>query len=54
MTIDNVTIDTDRDGMDIDCCRNTMVSNCRVNSPNDDGICPRALTRWAGQPSRKI
>ena len=26
MTIDNVTIDTDRDGMDIDCCRNTMIS----------------------------
>jgi len=42
MTIDNVTIDTDRDGMDIDCCRNTMVSNCRVNSPRDDGICPKS------------
>lgn len=39
MTIDNVTIDTNRDGMDIDCCRNVMVSNCRVNSPGDDGIC---------------
>jgi polygalacturonase len=42
MTIDNVTIDTDRDGMDIDCCKNTMVSNCRVNSPRDDGICPKS------------
>jgi polygalacturonase len=42
MTIDNVTLDTDRDGMDIDCCRNTMVSNCRVNSPRDDGICPKS------------
>jgi polygalacturonase len=42
MTIDNVTIDTDRDGMDIDCCRNAMVSNCRVNSPRDDGICPKS------------
>jgi len=39
LTVDNVTIDTQRDGMDIDCCRNTMVSNCRVNSPGDDGIC---------------
>jgi polygalacturonase len=39
LTVDNVTMDTDRDGIDIDCCRNTMVSNCRVNSPNDDGIC---------------
>jgi polygalacturonase len=41
-TIDGVTIDTDRDGMDIDCCRNTIVSNCRVNSPRDDGICPKS------------
>ena len=42
MTIDNVTIDSNRDGMDIDCCRNTMVSNCRVNTPGDDGICPKS------------
>ena len=31
--------DTNRDGMDIDCCRNVRVSNCTVNSPWDDGIC---------------
>ena len=42
LTIDNVTIDTNRDGMDLDCCRNTVVSNCRVNSPSDDGICPKS------------
>ena len=42
LTIDNVTLDTNRDGMDLDCCRNTVVSNCRVNSPNDDGICPKS------------
>jgi polygalacturonase len=42
LTVDNVTMDTDRDGIDIDCCRNTMVSNCRINSPNDDGICPKS------------
>ena len=42
LTIDNVTIDSNRDGMDIDCCRNTMVSNCRINSPNDDGLCPKS------------
>jgi polygalacturonase len=42
LTIDGVTIDTNRDGMDIDCCRNTIVSNCRVNSPVDDGICPKS------------
>ncbi|HEV2694495.1 MAG TPA: glycosyl hydrolase family 28-related protein [Verrucomicrobiae bacterium] len=49
MTVDNVTMDTDRDGIDIDCCRNTMVSNCRINSPNDDGLCPKstyALGEW--------
>jgi hypothetical protein len=35
-------MDTDRDGIDIDCCRNTTVSNCRINSPNDDGLCPKS------------
>jgi polygalacturonase len=38
LTIDDVKIDTNRDGMDIDCCRNVRVSNCAVNSPNDDAI----------------
>ena len=37
-TIDNVKIDTNRDGINIDCCRNVHISNCSVNSPNDDGI----------------
>ncbi len=41
-TIDNVTMDTNRDGIDIDCCRNTVVSNCRINSPNDDALCPKS------------
>ncbi|MGD1079166.1 MAG: glycoside hydrolase family 28 protein [Candidatus Sulfotelmatobacter sp.] len=39
LTIDNLRIDTNRDGMDIDCCRNVRISNCSVNSPWDDGIC---------------
>ncbi len=38
LTIDNVTMDTNRDGMDIDCCQNVKISNCSVNSPNDDAI----------------
>ncbi len=42
LTIDNLKIDTDRDGMDIDCCKNVHVSNCTVNSPWDDGICPKS------------
>jgi polygalacturonase len=42
LTIDNVLVDTDRDGFDIDCCRNVRVSNCTVNSPWDDAICPKS------------
>jgi polygalacturonase len=39
LSIDNLRIDTNRDGIDIDCCRNVRVSNCAVNSLNDDAIC---------------
>jgi len=39
LTVDNLRIDTNRDGMDIDCCRDVRISNCSVNSPLDDGIC---------------
>lgn len=42
LTIDNVTIDTNRDGIDIDGCRNVMISNCRVNAPLDDAISPKS------------
>jgi polygalacturonase len=42
LTIDNLKIDTNRDGIDIDCCQNVRVSNCTVNSPWDDGICPKS------------
>ena len=42
LTIDNLKIDTNRDGIDIDACRNVRVSNCSVNSPFDDGICPKS------------
>jgi polygalacturonase len=38
LTIDNLKVDTNRDGFDIDSCRNVRVSNCTVNSPNDDAI----------------
>lgn len=36
--IDNVTIDTNRDGIDIDCCKYLSVTNCKVNTPSDDAI----------------
>jgi len=39
LTIDNVMMDTNRDGMDIDCCQYVHISNCTINSPADDGIC---------------
>lgn len=42
MTIDNLLVDTNRDGFDIDCCKNVRVSNCTVNSPWDDAICPKS------------
>ena len=42
LTIDNLKIDTNRDGIDIDACRHVRVSNCSVNSPFDDGICPKS------------
>ena len=41
-TCDNLKIDTNRDGIDFDCCQNVRVANCTVNSPYDDGICPKS------------
>jgi polygalacturonase len=38
VTVDNLTIDTNRDGLDVDACRNVRISNVNVNSPNDDAI----------------
>ncbi len=38
LTLDNLKVDTNRDGFDIDACRNVRVSNCSVNAPNDDAI----------------
>ncbi|MCD7962632.1 MAG: glycosyl hydrolase family 28 protein [Rikenellaceae bacterium] len=38
MILDNLTVDTNRDGFDIDCCSNVSVINCRVNTLNDDAI----------------
>lgn len=38
VTIDNLKIDTNRDGMDIGCTQNVHISNCTVNSPYDDAI----------------
>ncbi len=42
MTIDNVKIDTNRDGINLDSCRNVRISNCSINSPRDDALCPKS------------
>ena len=39
LTIDNLKIDTNRDGLDLDGCKNVKVSNCSINTPWDDAIC---------------
>ncbi len=55
LTIDNLKIDTDRDGMDLDCCQNVRISNCTVNSPWDDGICPKSSYALGyARPTRNI
>jgi polygalacturonase len=41
-TIDNLLIDTNKDGIRIDSCRNVRVSNCTINSPWDDAIVPKS------------
>src|SRR5262249_6166829 len=38
LTIDNLKVDTNRDGFDIDASRNVRISNVTVNTPNDDAI----------------
>lgn len=38
----NIKVDTNRDGFDIDCCRNVRVSDCTVNAPWDDAIVLKA------------
>jgi hypothetical protein len=38
MTIASLSIDTNRDGLDIDSCRCVSITDCQINSPNDDAI----------------
>ena len=37
--IRDVLIDTNRDGINLDCCRNFRITGCTINSMCDDGIC---------------
>jgi len=36
--ISDLRVDTDRDGINIICCKNVSVSNCLINGPQDDCI----------------
>jgi hypothetical protein len=36
--IEDLKIDTNRDGLDMDSCRRVVISGCDVNAPNDDAI----------------
>ncbi len=38
LTIHNLTIDTIRDGINVDSCRNVRISDCTVNTHGDDAI----------------
>ncbi len=38
LTIDGLLMDTNRDGLDIDGCRRVSITNCTVNSLQDDAI----------------
>ncbi|MFZ6756199.1 rhamnogalacturonidase [Undibacterium sp. Ji50W] len=42
MLIDNLKIDSNRDGMDIDACNNVRISRCSLNTPWDDAIVLKA------------
>lgn len=49
LLIEDVVADTNRDGIDIDCCEDVVVRRCKINTLNDDAIvlkCSYAL----GQP----
>lgn len=55
LLIENVIADTNRDGIDIDCCEDVVVRHCKINTLNDDAIvlkCSYALG-WA-KPTRNV
>ena len=48
LLIEDVTTDSNRDGFDIDCCKDVIIRRCKVNTLNDDAIvlkCSYALGR---------
>lgn len=50
MTLSGLTLDSERDGIDIDGCRDVVVENCTINTPWDDALVMKtsyALGRYA-------
>lgn len=55
LLLEDIIADTNRDGIDIDCCENVVVRRCKINTLNDDAIvlkCSYALG-WA-KPTRNV
>ena len=55
LLISKLRIDTNRDGIDIDCCERVVVEDCNVNTLNDDAVvlkCSYALG-WA-KPTKDV
>lgn len=55
LLVEDVVADTNRDGFDIDCCKDVMIRRCKVNTLNDDAIvlkCSYALG-WA-KPTENV
>lgn len=42
LTVSDLTIDTNRDGLDIDGCSHVSISGCTINTPMDDAIVLKA------------
>ena len=42
MQIRDITVDTNRDGLDIDACHRVSITGCTVNTPHDDAIVLKA------------
>lgn len=42
LRVENLLVDTNRDGLDIDGCTRVRIAGCRVNTPNDDAIVLKA------------
>lgn len=55
MVIRHLSIDTERDGIDLDGVSRCIVEHCRVNSPNDDAIVVKSSLALGGAaPSQDI